>query len=190
MNTQSFILEDQSKTLFPNRSNQLLIQYGEKLIQEHIQKCFSKTESGFSFLPQQRVYAAKHQLNLRRTVKLDPVAEYYIYDVAFSNRSRFRKPFNKSRSHFGYRYEHGAFLNPSLSYQAFRTAISKYTKAYKYFISFDVASYFNCLYHHDLATWFLDLGVPNDQYDQFGQYLGREPINLVACRHARVRYAR
>jgi hypothetical protein len=171
MNTQTFILEDQTKTLFPSKFSQLLIQYGEKQIQEHIGKCFSKGEPSFSFLPQQRVYAAKHQLNLRRTVKLDPVAEYYIYDVAFSHRSRFRKPFNRNRSHFGYRYEKAAFLNPSLSYQAFRTAISKYTKTYKYFISFDVASYFNCIYHHDLARWFLDLGVTNVQYEQFGQYL-------------------
>jgi hypothetical protein len=81
MTTQAFIHEDYPKTLFPNRTGQLLIQNGEHKIKDHIAKCFLKSEPSFSFLPQQRVYAAKHDLNLRRTVKLDPVAEYYIYDV-------------------------------------------------------------------------------------------------------------
>ena len=101
----------------------------------------------------------KHGLNLRRTVKLDPVAEYYLYDITFANRLRFRPSHNDDRAHFGYRYQKGAFLNPSVSYKAFRTAISKYTKTYRYFISFDVASYFNSIYHHDVAAWFLNLGA-------------------------------
>jgi Reverse transcriptase (RNA-dependent DNA polymerase) len=142
----------------------------EVLIQEHIAKCFVKSEHSFSFLPQQRVYAAKHGPNLRRTVKLDPVAEYYIYDVVYCHRARFRKPHQESRTHFGYRFQNGAFLNPSSSYKGFRTAISKYTKKYRYFISFDVASYFNSIYHHDLATWFLNLVGDQDQYERFGQY--------------------
>lgn len=171
MTTQQFIIEDYPKTLFPNRTGQLLIQNGEKKIKEHISKCFSKTEPSFSFLPQQRVYAAKHDLNLRRTVKLDPVAEYYLYDVAFIHRQRFRASHHQNRSHFGYRYQKGSFLNPSVSYKAFRTAISKYTKQYRYFISFDVASYFNSLYHHDIAAWFLNLGTDTADYEKFGQYL-------------------
>lgn len=171
MKTIDFILEDQAKTLFPNKTTQLLIRSGESLIQNYISKCFDKNEPAFSFLPQQRVYAAKHGLNLRRTVKLDPVAEYYIYDVVNSHRARFRKPHDENRSHFGYRYTNAAYLNPSTSYKAFRTAISMYTKKYKYFISFDVAAYFNGVYHHDLAGWFLKLGASESDYEHFGQYL-------------------
>jgi len=171
MSTLDFLLQDQAKTLFPNRTNQLLFQHGEPLIQEHILKCFAKSEPSFSFLPQHRAYAAKHGPNLRRTVKLDPVAEYYIYDVVYRHRSRFRKPHQETRTHFGYRFQSGSFLNPSSSYKGFRTAISKYTKKYRYFISFDVASYFNGIYHHDLASWFLALVGDHDEYEQFGQYL-------------------
>ena len=171
MKTLDFILEDQAKTLFPNKTTQLLIKYGEIVIKDYIEKCFDKDQPTFSFLPQQRVYAAKHGLNLRRTVKLDPVAEYYIYNVVNSNRSRFRKPHQENRSHFGYRFSELSYLNPSISYKAFRTAISKYTKEFKYFISFDVASYFNNLYHHDLAGWLLQLGVDHGEYERFGQYL-------------------
>ena len=171
MKTLDFIVEDQAKTLFPNKTTQLLIRHGESSIKDYIAKCFDKDETAFSFLPQQRVYAAKHGLNLRRTVKLDPVAEYYIYNVVNSHRSRFRKPHENKRSHFGYRFTDQSYLNPSVSYKAFRTAISKYTKKYQYFISFDVASYFNNLYHHDLAGWFLKLGADQQEYEQFGQYL-------------------
>jgi hypothetical protein len=170
MKTLDFIFEDQAKTLFPNKTTQLLIRHGESNIKDYIAKCFDQDEASFSFLPQQRVYAAKHGLNLRRTVKLDAVAEYYIYNVVNSHRSRFRKPHENRRSHFGYRFIDRSYLNPSISYKAFRTAISKYTKKYKYFISFDVASYFNNLYHHDLAGWFLKLGADPREYEQFGQY--------------------
>src|SRR5258708_1254814 len=141
MPTQRFITQDQSKTLFPNKTNQFLLENGGDLVRDHIAKCFEKSEPAFSFLPQQRVYAAKQGPNLRRTVKLDPVAEYYIYDVVYRQRTRFRKPHQESRTHFGYRFQNGQFLNPSSSYKGFRTAISKYTKKYRYFISFDVASY-------------------------------------------------
>jgi hypothetical protein len=171
MNTLEFILEDQAKTLFPNKTTQLLIQHGEPFIKAYIAKCFDKKEPSFSFLSQQRVYAAKHGLNLRRTVKLDAVAEYYIYDIVHRHRRHFRRPHEEARSHFGYRFTEQTYLNPSFSYKAFKTAISKYTKTYKYFISFDVASYFNNLYHHDLADWLLKLGADEKDYTQFGEYL-------------------
>jgi hypothetical protein len=164
MPTKAFILDDQNKTLFPNGVNHLIIQHGEKLVREHIAKCFSKTEPPFSFVPQQRVYATKNNQNLRRTVKLDPVAEYYIYDIAYQNRLRFRKPHNERRVHFGYRFAKGHPLSPSQSYRGFKTAIAKFTRQYRYFITFDIASYFNCIYHHDLAAWFLELGVEQKAY--------------------------
>jgi hypothetical protein len=185
MDTREFIVEDQAKTLFPIKTSQLLIQHGERLIAEHIAKCFDENQPAFSFLPQQRVYAAKHGLNLRRTVKPDPVAEYYIYNLVNRHRRHLRKPHDAKRSHFGYRFTKGAFLNPSLSYKAFKTAISKYTKRYKFFISFDVASYFNSLYHHDLAGWLLGLGAEQSDYRQGKQlrFQVSEPPSLVGQKY-------
>ncbi|MGE9010605.1 hypothetical protein ACO2JO_18630 [Leptospira interrogans] len=87
MTTLDFLLQDQAKTFFPNKTNQLLFQHGESLIQEYIGKCFAKSDPSHSFLPQHRAYAAKHDRTLRRTVKLDPVADYYIYDVVYRHRS-------------------------------------------------------------------------------------------------------
>jgi len=171
MSTKQFIIDDHAKTLFPNKTNRILIEHGEKLIREHVAKCLSPKETSHSFLPQQRVYAAKYGLNLRRTVKLDPVAEYYIYDVVYRNRSRFRKPHNNTRVHFGYRFAGGKPLNPTQSYKGFKSAIAKYTRQYRFFVSFDVASYFNCIYHHDLAAWFVELGAAKEDYENFGQYL-------------------
>jgi hypothetical protein len=170
MSTKEFILEDQPKTLFPTKTNELVIRHGDKLIQEHIAKCFSQTESSYSFLPQQRVHASKYGLNLRRTVKLDPVAEYYLYDTIYKHRTKFRKPRNRARVHFGYRFQGGKPINPTQSYKGFKSAIAKYTSKYRYFITFDIASYFNCIYHHDLAAWFHELGVEQGEYQEFGQY--------------------
>ncbi len=34
-----------------------------------------------SFLAQERVYTCKHDWNLRRTHKFDPVAAFYVYDL-------------------------------------------------------------------------------------------------------------
>jgi hypothetical protein len=66
--TKQFIIDDQPKTLFPNKANRLLIEHGEKLIQQHITKCFLPAEPSYWFIPQQRVHAAKYGLNLRRTL--------------------------------------------------------------------------------------------------------------------------
>lgn len=171
MSVKQFIAEDHPKTLFPMQTNSLIIEKGEAAIRRFIVHCFDDSKPSYSFLPQQRVYASKPGLNLRRTVKLDPVAEYYIYQTMYEYRAKFRKPHSTSRSHFGYRFTGGDTLSPTISYKAFKAAIAKYTKKYRYFISFDIASYFNSLYHHDIAAWFLELGATTAHYEEFGQFL-------------------
>ena len=99
--------------------------------------------SNGSFLPQRRVHANKDALHLRRTVKLDAATEFYLYHLIFKNRVRFRKPHTNARQHFGYRFEKGRPMAPSKSYGDFKLEIWTYTLAYKEFIGFDVASYFD-----------------------------------------------
>jgi hypothetical protein len=169
--TVDFYRDDLPRTLFPLRTNLFLIENGEADIQAFIEKCLDAEEKAHAFLPQRRVYAAKPSFHLRRTVKLDVVSEYYLYDVVFKNRAKFRKPFSDHRRHFGYRFDSGTPISATSAYRAFKSAIAQYSSEFKHFISLDVASYFNSVYHHDLVNWIRELGVDEDEVNGFGQML-------------------
>jgi hypothetical protein len=169
--TVDFYRDDLPRTLFPLHTNLFLIENGEAEIQEFIKKCLDGKEKAHAFLPQRRVYAAKPSFHLRRTVKLDVVSEYYLYDVVFRNRAKFRKPFVEYRQHFGYRFDSGSPISATSAYRAFKSAIAQYTSEFKHFISLDVASYFNSVYHHDLVNWIRELGVDEEEVGGFGQML-------------------
>lgn len=107
--SREFFEYDFASTLFPMETCRFLIVNGAIEIDAHIQRCLSKSDEdkAYQFLAQTRVYASKPRNHLRRTVKLDPVSEFFLYDVIFRNRSKFRKPFHKDKKHFGYRFEEG-----------------------------------------------------------------------------------
>ena len=168
---REFYLEDFEKTLFPLKSNRELLRHGEAEIKAYIEKCLSADDVGFAFLPQKRVYGAKPRRHLRRTMKLDVVAEYYLYDLVFRNRAKFRKPHSAERVHYGYRFDNGHPQAATTAYKSFRGAIAANRKDFAHSVSFDVASYFNSVYHHDLANWFAALGVTNEDAQGFGQLL-------------------
>lgn len=170
----AFLRDDLSRTLFPMDTSRILLEAGEDLIKEYVRRVQSDDDAdvAFNFLPQQRAYATKGQKHLRRTVKLDPVSEYAMYDFAYQNRTLFRKPFRDARKHYGYRFENGRPVPSSESYKAFKAAAADYTKTYAYSLSFDVASYFNSIYHHDLVNWAAELpGVEHKSVDLIGKLL-------------------
>lgn len=164
-----FFLEDFPRTLFPLTTNKILVQQGDA---ELLKFANDLVAGGGSFLPQRRVYANKDPLHLRRTVKLDPVAEFYFYNIIHKNRQRFRKPHRSERHHFGYRFEDGRPISPSKSYADFKSAVADGIFRTEEFFYFDISSYFNGLYHHDLHAWFAALG-PDDPADTvaFGKFL-------------------
>ena len=158
--TKEFFEYDYFSALFPMETCRFLIENGEKRIRTHIKKCLNDKpeDAAFQFVAQTRVYASKPKGHLRRTVKLDPVSEFFLYDVVYQNRSRFRKPFKDDKKHFGYRFEAGEPLPDSSSYKGFKQAQSAYENLYEHSLCFDVASYFNGIYHHDIVSWFADAG--------------------------------
>ena len=80
--TFDFMKADFSATLFPMKTNLLVAEKHEKDLSDYIyQKILDEKQDADNFLSQQRVYATKPLGHLRRTVKLDPVAEYFLYDV-------------------------------------------------------------------------------------------------------------
>jgi hypothetical protein len=165
---RDFFLEDLPRTLFPLATNKVLVEKGADELLAFAQGLIG---GAGSFLPQRRVYANKDALHLRRTVKLDAVAEYYLYHIVYKNREKFRKARRKSRQHFGYRFEHGRPIPPSKSYAEFKAEIWDGNFRAEEYISFDVSAYFNGVYHHDLHAWFAAL-QPNNSQDvsAFGKF--------------------
>lgn len=171
--TKDFFEYDYFSALFPMETSRFLMENGEARIRDYIEKCLSDKQenNSFQFLAQTRVYASKPKNHLRRTVKLDPVAEYFIYDIVYKNRSKFRKPFNDDKKHFGYRFEAGEPLSAASSYKGFKQAQSAYGAKYRFALFFDVASYFNGIYHHDIVSWFANAGASIDDVNSLGAFL-------------------
>ena len=170
--TKEFFEYDFNSALFPMETCRYLIGKGIVEIEAHIQRCLSKAndDEAHQFLAQTRVYASKPRNHLRRTMKLDPVSEFFIYDVIFRNRSRFRKPFQNDKKHFGYRFEEGSPIPVTSSYTGFKGATIAYDAKFNHSLSFDVATYFNGIYHHDIVAWFANLGVDLDDVNALGTF--------------------
>ena len=170
---KDFFDYDFLSTLFPMETCRFLIDQGTVEIDAHIQRCLSKTDEdkAYQFLAQSRVYASKPRNHLRRTVKLDPVSEYFLYEVVFRNKAKFRKPFHSDKKHFGYRFEDGKPIPATSSYTGYKKALVAYDAKYDHSLSFDVASYFNGIYHHDIVSWFANLGAEFDDVNALGTYL-------------------
>jgi hypothetical protein len=78
--TISFYAIDFPRTLFPLDTNLVLVETSAAELGDFIYGGIThkkEKESTYSFLPQVRVYAAKPHHHLRRTAKLDPVAEFF-----------------------------------------------------------------------------------------------------------------
>jgi hypothetical protein len=168
---REFFFEDFSKTLFPLQTNRVLVERGESEIREYISKCLDDTVHAYGFSPQKRVFVSKPKGYLRRTAKLDVVAEYYLYDVVYRSRALFRKPHMANRTHYGYRFDKAEPIAATQAYKGFKGALAAYSSKYPYSRSMDVATYFNSLYHHDIIAWFHDLNAPDADVEGLGQLL-------------------
>lgn len=168
---KDFYLWDYGGTLFPMETCRLLVENSSDLLSNYISKIANPKEKDFSFLSQETVYANKTQHHLRRTMKLDPVSEYYLYDMAYKNRKIFRKSNNLARENFGYRFVDGNPISIHESYQEFSARAEELKNEYKYFIKFDISAYFNSIYHHDITNWFSSQKTTQSDVELFGQYM-------------------
>lgn len=167
--TVDYIRGDFWATLFPLRTTLVVVEHSEGELSKHIYERILSESAEDNFLPQQRVHATKPHGHLRRTVKLDPIAEYYIHDLVYRNRTIFRKQVSEHRASFGYRFENGKPVPINRSFKEFRKFLADQGARYKHSIRFDIASYFNSIYHHDLAHWF-ESKVSKEDASGFGQF--------------------
>lgn len=153
--TFAFFKADFAATLFPLKTNLLVAERHEKEVSDYIyQNILDDSKAADNFLPQQRVYATKPHGHLRRTVKLDPVAEYFLYDITYRNRAIFRSEVSNTRRSFGYRFKEGAHIAVHTAYNEYKHCLKDGNTKFKHNLQFDIAAYFNCLYHHDISHWF------------------------------------
>ena len=170
--TVSYYGADFPRHLFPLDTNRILIEKASTALGTFIyEQITHEQESSHNFLPQIRAYAAKPRLHLRRTLKLDPVAEFYFYDLTYRHRSTFRPRSSNRRKHFGYRFARGAMVSSARSYRQFRREVHDALARYKYCVKADIAQYFNSLYHHDLVAWFRDYAKTQEDVELFGKFL-------------------
>ncbi len=170
--TLDFIRSDYWSTLFPLKTNLIVVENHEEALSKYIYEKVLADNAEEHFLPQQRAYATKPKGHLRRTVKLDPVAEYFLYDIVYRNRSIFRKQVSESRASFGYRFDGGMTVSINSSFRQFRKLVIEKRAMYKHHVRFDIASYFNSIYHHDLCHWFSSRGgVSSKDADAFGRFM-------------------
>ena len=102
---ESYFIADYPRTLFPLTTTGVMVQKFSEDLKNFLQsQVLSSTPGPSGFSVQQRCYSAKRGYSLRRTVKLDPVAEFFIYDIVFRNRKLFRPDHRQSRKSFGYRF--------------------------------------------------------------------------------------
>lgn len=172
VNTGSYLLEDYPRSLFPLTTTRVMTEkWGQQILEYVYQKVLNPNEPDHAFLAQARCYSSKQGFHLRRTVKLDPVAELFVYDLVHRNRLLFRKDSSHTRRSFGYRFEEGKPASPTKSYAAFKAAVTEAQEEYAHSVKFDIAAYFNSIYAHDLVHWFSGIGATDADVGHFGQFL-------------------
>jgi hypothetical protein len=143
---------------------------GDEISNYIYQKILNIDNPSDNFLSQQTVYATKPRGHLRRTVKLDPVAEYFIYDLTFRNKTIFRPQVSDTRRSFGYRITDGSRIPVHVAYSEYKEHLNQCSEKYRHNIQFDIASYFNSMYHHDLSHWFVSKNISEVDSNAAGQY--------------------
>ncbi|MCC3305592.1 antiviral reverse transcriptase Drt5 [Sneathiella sp. HT1-7] len=169
--SQKFLLDDLSKTLFPMQTTKILVESGFDKLKNYGKSIAYDPEEDGNFLPQKRVNGIKKGLHLRRTIKLDPVAEVFLYDLIYRNRNFFKAKKKKNRLNFGYHFSNSTPVSSVAAYKEFKDNISINEMWYEHYASFDVSSYFNHLYHHDLVQWFDERGADEKDVQAFGKFL-------------------
>ena len=167
-----YLLGDYGHTLFPLSTTEFLVGKFSATLKDYIDnRILDRTIQDYHFLPQQRCYAAKRGFHLRRTVKLDPVAEFFIYDVVYRNRLKFRADHSATRRSYGFRFSSGQPESLSVAYGEFKKDVAKAKNTYSYTLKLDVASYFNSIYHHDLVNTLRTIGWPDTEVEGLGMFL-------------------
>ena len=170
--TARYFSADFPRQLFPLDTNRIVIEHAAESIGAIVYDRITHTnDSQENFLAQVRTYGAKHGFHLRRTLKLDPIAEFFLYDLTYRHRAAFRRGRSDRRRNFGYRFVRGRMISPARSYRRFRASVHEALDTFLFCIKADISQYFNSLYHHDLVTWFREHANTPEDAEFLGKFL-------------------
>jgi hypothetical protein len=171
-NTKDYLLHDHPNTLLPLDLTAVLVERCYDAFLEYVyQKVLNPAETAHRFLPQTRAYTAKAGLHLRRTVQLDPVATVYIYDLVYRNRRTFPADLQTTRKTFGYGFRNGLSAPVTVGFAQYKAGVAWARAHYRFAAKFDISTYFNSIYHHDLVAWFSGENRDHTDTENFGQLL-------------------
>lgn len=174
MNAQEFFELDFMSSLFPLKTNKLMMEHAGPELAAYVKRALSEepADSPYNFLGQERAHAAKPNHHLRRTIVLDPVSTFFIYDLVYRNRRAFDGRKKADRVSLGYRFTDGSPIAVHKAFGDYTKAIDVERADFEHSLSFDIASYFNSIYHHDLTHWFANLkNVTPDDARAFGIFM-------------------
>ncbi len=161
---------DHQRSLFPLETNRIIVSSAQSRLDEFIEET-SDDHGLIDVGPQIPVYCEKRGRHLRRTFKLDPVADYFFYRLVYKNRTHFRKGRSQTRRTFGYVFTRGEVLSPRAAYRDFRETVRGARSEFDFSVKMDVAAYFPSLYHHDLVNWFEAVTGGEGDHLQLGAFL-------------------
>lgn len=174
MNTFEFFELDFMSGLFPLKTNKLMMENARVELADYVRRALSNLpgDAPYKLFGQERAHAAKPNQHLRRTIVLDPVCTFFIYDLVYRNRRAFDGRKKPDRISFGYRFIEGSPIAVHKAFGDYTRAINTERADFKHSLSFDIASYFNAIYHHDLTNWFANLrNVTPEDADAFGLFM-------------------
>lgn len=159
MDTREFFELDFMSGLFPLKTNKLMMENAGPELAVYVRRALSDlpADASYKFLGQERAHAAKPNHHLRRTIVLDPVCTFFIYDLVHRNRRAFDSRKKSDRVSFGYQFLGGSPIPVHKAFGDYTKAINTERADFEHSLSFDIASYFNAIYHHDLTNWFANL---------------------------------
>lgn len=169
-NTIEFYESDWQGALFPLESTRILLRNGQNAFGELIYEQVLAQEDPPNFQQQVRAYADKSGGHLRRTMKLDPVAEVFLYDLVYRNRTSLPRDAIAGRRAFGFRFRERNVISSGAAYRHFRSAVRDASLDFEFSLECDISAYFNSIYHHDIEHFYRDHWSSTD-VDHLGLFL-------------------
>jgi len=164
-----FFLKDYDSTLFPLTTNRLMVEkFAPQIRGVHTERRPKRERE----LPSAAARVCfERGWFLRPTVKLDPVAEFFLYDFVYRNERYSRKTPIPNRQSFGFYIVNGEAVPILKSYSTFKKAVASERASHKSYIYFDIASYFNHIYQHHLVEWAEKAGATQEDASLLGKFL-------------------
>lgn len=83
----------------------------------------------------------------------------------------FRAPEKAAREVYGFRIVKGDAISGLQSYTDYKSSLAFNRLKYQHYAYFDIASYFNHVYHHDLVKWFEQASASEADVGLLGAFL-------------------